>query len=539
MKQLDAKPLQVAQQVDAASQETSVSQLSNPAPDALAQVTSVSQLSDVQPTDWAFQALQSLVERYGCIAGYPDGTYRGNRALTRYEFAAGLNACLDRVNELIATASANSVTKEDLATLQRLQEEFSAELATLRGRVDALEARTAELEANQFSTTTKLTGEVIAAVADVFGDGRAVPSGAPDTDEDLDDANTILADRARLNFDTSFFGTDLLRTRLQARNVTPFGTAVTGTNMTRLGFDGNDNNDVQLDDFFYRFNLGSIAQVKLDFDNSEFNDNVYTFNPAFESSGRGAISRFGRFNPIYRVGEGGAGITVNLNPEGVIGLSFGYLARNAENPSENFGLFNGDYAALGQLAFRPNDNINIGLTYAHTYDNPVNADPDEDTNPNAVSLFGSVGSGYANAPFTNAVATSANHYGVEGSFKFGKLTLGGWGGLTYAIAEDGPGALNRGESTEIWNWAGSLALQDFGKEGSVLGVIFGQPPRAGGNDFAGRRDRDTTYHLEALYKFPITDNIEITPGVIVLFNPEHNEDNDNIYVGTIRTTFRF
>ena len=63
--------------------------------DPMAQVTSVSQLSDVQPTDWAFQALQSLVERYGCIAGYPDGTYRGNQATTRYEFAAGLNACLD------------------------------------------------------------------------------------------------------------------------------------------------------------------------------------------------------------------------------------------------------------------------------------------------------------------------------------------------------------------------------------------------------------------------------------------------------------
>lgn len=72
---------------------------------AIAQVTSVSQLSDVQPTDWAFQALQSLVERYGCIAGYPNGTFRGNRALTRYEFAAGLNACLDRVNELIATVT--------------------------------------------------------------------------------------------------------------------------------------------------------------------------------------------------------------------------------------------------------------------------------------------------------------------------------------------------------------------------------------------------------------------------------------------------
>jgi Carbohydrate-selective porin, OprB family/S-layer homology domain len=155
---------------------TSVAQLSQES-QSLGQVTSVSQFSDVQPTDWAFQALQSLVERYGCIAGYPNGTYRGNRALTRYEFAAGLNACLDRVNELVATATADLVTKEDLATLQRLQEEFSAELATLRGRVDTLEARTAELEANQFSTTTKLTGEAIFNVADVFGDERAFPYG--------------------------------------------------------------------------------------------------------------------------------------------------------------------------------------------------------------------------------------------------------------------------------------------------------------------------------------------------------------------------
>jgi len=103
-----------------------------------AQVTSVSQLSDVQPTDWAFGAVQSLVERYDCIAGYPNGTFLGNRAMTRYEFAAGLNACLDRVNELIATATLDVVQKEDLTTLQRLQEEFSAELATLRGRVDSL-----------------------------------------------------------------------------------------------------------------------------------------------------------------------------------------------------------------------------------------------------------------------------------------------------------------------------------------------------------------------------------------------------------------
>src|ERR687886_205486 len=137
------------------------------------QVTNVSQLSDVRPTDWAYEALRSLVERYGCIAGYPDGTYRGNRAMSRYEFAAGLNACLQQVERLIASNTSDFVRKEDLATLQRLIDEFRTELTTLGTRVDKLEGRTAFLEGHQFSTTTKLNGEVIFALTDLFGDGRA------------------------------------------------------------------------------------------------------------------------------------------------------------------------------------------------------------------------------------------------------------------------------------------------------------------------------------------------------------------------------
>lgn len=85
--------------------------------DTADQVTAVSQLSNVRPTDWAFQALQSLVERYGCIAGYPDGAFKGNRAITRYEFAAGLNACLERVNELVKTSNVNLASKQDLEVL--------------------------------------------------------------------------------------------------------------------------------------------------------------------------------------------------------------------------------------------------------------------------------------------------------------------------------------------------------------------------------------------------------------------------------------
>jgi BMFP domain-containing protein YqiC len=510
------QPSQNTQAPDTLAQVTPVSQLSNEAPNALAQVTSVSQLSDVQPTDWAFQALQSLVERYGCIAGYPDGTYRGNRALTRYEFAAGVNACLDRVNELIATATADLVRREDLATLQRLQEEFSAELATLRGRVDSLEAQTAELEANQFSTTTKLNGEVIFALADVFSDEAA---GGGDLE-----VNTILADRARLNFDTSFTGKDRLRTRLQARNITPFGTANTGTNMTRLGFDGNEGNDVIIDDFYYRFPVGNAILAQIDFANTEFNDNVYTFNPAFESSGRGAISRFGRFNPIYRQGDEGAGLTLTFNPEGVISASVGYLAPTAEDPAEGLGLFDGSYGAIGQVAFRPSDNFSLGLTYARTYENQESG----------VDVFESTGSVLANQPFGN-IATSANHYGVQASLRASNaFTISGWFGYSEMKAEAGP---NEDADADAINYAVTLALQDFGGEGNQLGIIFGQPPKITDSDLV--EDEDTSYHLEGLYRLQLNDNIAITPGVLVIFNPEHNNDNENIYVGTVRTTFTF
>jgi hypothetical protein len=72
-----------------------------------------------KPTDWAFQALSNLIERYGCVAGYPDGTYKGGQAMTRFEAAALLNACLDRITE---------VTDE----LKRLMAEFEKELAVLR-----------------------------------------------------------------------------------------------------------------------------------------------------------------------------------------------------------------------------------------------------------------------------------------------------------------------------------------------------------------------------------------------------------------------
>ncbi|MEH2028040.1 iron uptake porin [Nostoc sp.] len=516
-------------------QVTNVGQLSEAQEsNDMSQVTSVSQFSDVQPTDWAFQALQSLVERYGCIAGYPNSTYRGNRALTRYEFAAGLNACLDRVNELIATATADLVSKQDLATLQRLQEEYSAELATLRGRVDGLEARTSELEANQFSTTTKLVGEAIFAVSDVFGDTRAARGGDPT--QDLN-SNTTFSDRVRLNLYSSFTGKDQLQIRLNANNTISnrgndaLGTG-TGTNMSRLGFDGDNGNSVVIDKINYAFNLTDAVRVKVDATGGELYENVNNFNSDFASSGKGALSRYGRFSPIYRQGQGGSGVTVTFNPKGAISLSGAYLARTANDPTLNNGLLNGDNAIFGQLSFQPTKAFNIGLTYARTYQSDGAAN----------SLFQGTGSIFANTPFGANTRTESNNYGVEASFQFSsKLAISGWGGYTTADAITGA---NAGADADIWYWAGALALKDFGGEGNVLGIIFGQSPKVTGGSIknvAGNTtfDDSTSYHLEGLYKYKISDNILVTPGLLVIFNPEHNDANDTEYVGTLRTTFSF
>jgi hypothetical protein len=144
-----AEPVDVTAEIRSAEirpTEAEAQPLSLNPTDEIAQRPSVRNLSDVQPTDWAFQALRNLIENYGCLDGFSDNTFRGNQPITRFEFAAGLSACLDAI----------VVGPDDIATVAQLQREFAAELST---RVDDLEARVAELRADQFSTTTRLFGQ--------------------------------------------------------------------------------------------------------------------------------------------------------------------------------------------------------------------------------------------------------------------------------------------------------------------------------------------------------------------------------------------
>ena len=408
-------------------------------------------------------------------------------------------------------------------------------MATLRGRVDALEANTAQLEANQFSTTTKLQGRAIFNFSNAFGDQRADNDTNPNNNGDLE-SNTTFSDRIRLYLNSSFTGTDELQIRLNASNITRYNrqfddSGITGTDMTRLSFDnvfGEANNDVGLDKLSYAFNLGNALRVKVDATNAELYKNVNTFNPNFEDSGTGAISRYGRFSPIYRQGAGGAGVTVTANPQGNIKLTGAYLARRPSDPEDPNGVFNGANSVFGQVDFEPSKSFNVGVSYARTYRNTGEG--------NRINLTRSTGSVFSQAPFGN-VATTTNNYSVQANFRpSSKLSVGGWAGYSTAEALSGP---NDGADADMFYWAANLGIRDFGTKNSLLGIIFGQPPKVTDNDVNDREDIDTSYHLEALYRLQLNDNVSLTPGLLVIFNPEHNDNNDTIYVGTLRTTFSF
>jgi hypothetical protein len=501
--------------------------LSDSNPEEIEQVTSVSQLRDVQPTDWAFQALQSLVERYGCIEGYPDRTYRGNRAMTRYEFAAGLNRCLDRIQELIA-ALPQGLSREDLDRLRRLQEEFTVELATLRGRVDGLEARTTELEANQFSPTTKLNAEVITAIQDTFGNALSSNS---------NQSQTTFAYRIRLNLETSFTGRDLLRTRLEMGNFTPIS-VVTGTNMTRLNFDTVTESRVFVPHLLYRFPIGSSVTVTVGPTGVGYTDITSTITPpGIADDARGIPSAFGEYSPFFR--QGGGGIATNINFTQNLILTLGYLAGDPANLTGGNGLFNGKYNAMAQLALYGNSGA-IGVSYSRAY-----------APGRLVDLTGSTGSFLAVRPFGDAIATSSDTFGIQGYYRFTpNFQIHGWGGYINAHAEssglsnitNGIGGqfatfINKGSDADIWFGAVGMSFPDVGKKGNLPGILVGLPPRVTSSDV--RRERDSSYHVEAFFRFQVNDYITVTPGFWVILNPENDSRNDTQYVGVIRTSFNF
>jgi hypothetical protein len=500
------------------------------------QVTSVSQFKDIEPTDWAFQALQSLVERYACIAGYPNETFRGNRALSRYEFAAGLNTCLDRINELIATGISNTTTKEDLIKLQKLREEFAAELTTLQGKVDTLEAKTTELEVNQFSTTTKLFGQAI-----IGTQGRSENSAdlsPKDSIKETRDNGTKInvISNLQLTLLTQFKNRSFLLTGIQAGNGnTASFNAPRLTNDTRLVYEGNTNNNLVLTDLNYRFLVGNKVAVIV---GPAGVNPINTFRGAnrIESAGKGPISAFAQRNPILAIGNGTGGLGFDWQMNKHISLQAVYTASKPADSSQNAGLFNGGNTAGLQLNFAPTNNIDLALNYINSY-----------------STTGFLGTGVGDDllayTLTSNSPLTTDAFGATASFQIHQnLRIGAWGGFTNSRIPGQSG------SVETNNWIAFLNFPDLLKTGNLGGIYVGQPPKIVrsdlpiGNNLPGiLKDSigsaggqpGTTTHVEAFYRYRISDNIDITPGVIFIFEPRHSPNSDMITIGIFRTTFSF
>ena len=519
----------------------------------MGQVTSISQLSDVQPTDWAFQALQSLVERYGCIAGYPNGTFRGNSSLSRYEFAAGLNACLDRINELIAAGLADLASREDLLILQRLQEEFAAELAALRGRVDALEARTAELEANQFSTTTKLNAVTVFHVTELgFSDdlereiGARGADGRPLTVQVDDDSQTNFTYLSWMNLTTSFSGEDALNIQFDMSNgQSPANSFVSAGLFNTWGVpftQQSSGDDIRLRELFYSFPafddavefvVGPRINIYRHFDG-----NPYTFIlgaiDSFNSSGSTQFASLDR----------GAG-AVAIVPLGDFDFRVGYLAESNEflnstapDPSETRGLFGGVNTLATQVSYSPDPTFNLSLLYARTNNTPPGgagtvggalSEPIGGIIDDGVS-GGGIGTAAANTYLANFSWRFLPNVAVFGRYSYGDYAIwrpNGGGRIGDVVAQ---------------SFQAGLAFPDVGKEGALAAVSYLIPySYIDGREFllSGGGDGGVQWELEAAYYYPLTDNIALSPRLYVINNPNNFSDNPTVWVGNLRTQFRF
>jgi hypothetical protein len=473
----------------------------------------VFQLRDLTPEDWAIEALNRLIKDYNCLQGYTDDSYQGTRFLTRYEFAAGLNACLETINNLVNKR--REIVPEDLVTLRQLMQIYETEIAILRGKTDGIQSRVTDLEKSQFSTTTKLRGDLVVGLVGVVGN---------DLDQEIN-----LGHRTRLTFDTSFTGRDQLKTRFEVNQLESLNLNTWEGN---LAFSSNNaSNNLALDALLYRFPIGKQTEIALIGNGGTIDDFSNSINVFDGDGNEGALSTFGTRPPLYRQAEGkGIGLRHRINDTWE--ASFGYLVKDLDQ--ENSSLFNDSYGIITQVLFNPDDRFQLGLSYLHSY-----KQTDTYTGSNLANFRS-----FTQEEFGQAIPTVGNAYGVEFSWSISDhLILGGWGGYNQVRTLSSlDGLVNRGELT-IWNWALTLAFPDLGKKGNLAGFLVGVEPKVIASNInipnQPDQDRDTSLHIEAFYQYQISQNITLTPGFIWLTAPNHNQNNHDIMIGTFRTFVNF
>lgn len=463
--------------------------------DPMAQVRSVESLSDVRPTDWAYTAVRSLVERYGILLGLSDGTFRGDRPLTRFEMLGALNRVLEQVEQRFATGEIAQL-REDVTTIRRLLASYGEIAKDLRDRLNQLDQTVAQLTQQQFSTTTKLSGQVVG----VLTDGS--------------DARTTIIDRVRLNLQTSFTGQDRLLTQLetgndggdaisnaQNRNQNLLGTAgllADGGGLDYVAFP----NTLRLSKLYYTFqpvgNLSFTVGARLaprDFiDYNRFaNESATNFSSSFFANNPLIVQ-----NPIDR--PSGAGAVVTWQPSDRLTLRALYVATNAEDPTSGIlagGLFGDRNQGSVEVEYAFQRNLVVRLQYTRATVN------------NTDVSAGGINAEWAINPL----------FGV-----FGRVGIARYDGFNPVLNQD----LDLRPKT----WAIGLTFRRIVIPGSTAGFAVGQPFVE--NDLGNA----TQTNFELYYSFLLNDSISFTPNLMLVTNP-NNRRSDTIFQGAVRLVFSF
>ena len=492
-------------------------------------VTNLSKLEEISTTDWPYKALQKLVKRYDCISGYPDKIFAGKYNLSRNEFSAGLNQCLNTIEELLKENIA--ISKEDIEISKHLMQAFDKEVIISGSKVSNLEKRVAYIENHQFSTTTTLSGQFVIGLTGITNGEKKRGI------EDIHNTNN-LGYRGRIELNTSFDGNDSLYTRVATGTIPSYAT-ITDTFEGDLGFQQPDSSDLSVQLIIYQFNLAENVRMFIEPVGGAFDDFVPTVNFLDGDRAFGAITSFGSRNPLYFM-AGGPGIGFRGTIFEVFEWSGGYLANNGNDPDLDSGMFNGPYGVIGQVGWYPygtDGNFTVDFTYVHGYNNL-----DSGTG-SRLSNFQS----FIQEEFSSNVDTVNNAYGIEFMWSVSpNFIFGGWGGFT--TTKTGPVILqedfiNRG-NLDIWNWAVTLAFPDALIEGGIGAIVIGMEPWVAKSNInlPGKlinSNQNASFHLEAFYEYTINNNVKITPGIVIITSPNYDNANDDLVIGTIRTTFTF
>ena len=440
---------------------------------SIAQATTIRDFSDVYPTDWAYQALADLVETYGCVSGFGDGTFRGQQPLSRFEMAAILSSCLDAVSAKMDAMGDDMKMSamEDMDTLNSLVASFEEELITLKGAVDGLDAKVSELEDSQFSTTTKASFEIATDFAYFASDDAAAKA----TGVTEDNSGVGMSSEIEVSFETSFTGSDSLTFSMAGDLLTAGSEYLSSSDFYDLA--GDEGASASFSGFAYEtsLDLGGMATTLT------FGTDVDDLDPIVGLDtyyGGGGYDGYGAGD----FGDAGIGFSVELlsSAAGTVTGSASYAIAdgNAANQTGDYGIFGEKTDRSGVLAlswegalFGGNDALftvayqDIKLNDA-TLDSGAISDVED-------SLFHLVAGSY----LTDTISLS-------GSYSFSKED--------YSNAAD--------VDTEQWMIA--LNMEDAIFPGNSAGIAYGTPK------FDEDAD-DVMKVLELYYTFSINDNFQV------------------------------